>query len=70
MLFRLALKLLKSALELRIGPSQILELEFHRTVFGVEIVDKVFQGAIPLGHLLDIQLRDRSLATPGRAYQQ
>jgi hypothetical protein len=66
----LTLDLLQSPLKLGIGATQVLELEFHRSVFRIEIIDEVFQSSVSLGHLLDIQLGDGSLAAGWKTHQQ
>jgi hypothetical protein len=59
----LALELLESALELRIGPTKVFDLEFHRSIFSIEVIDKIFEGSIPLSHLLNIHLGNCALTT-------
>ena len=67
---RLTLDLLQSPLELSVGATEVFELEFHRSVFRIEIIDEVFESSVSLSHLLDIQLGDGSLAAGWKTHQQ
>jgi hypothetical protein len=66
----LTLDLLQSPLELSVGATEVFELEFHRSVFRIEIIDEVFESSVSLSHLLDIQLGDGSLAAGWKTHQQ
>jgi hypothetical protein len=58
----LTLEFLQSTLKLRVGASKIFDLEFHRTILGIKVINEVFESSIPLSHLFDIQFRHGSLS--------